>query len=85
MRGLLDGSANFVIFAAVIYSAAVSVAIYAFWTFLSEAAGAIAIVLGRLDDDDRLRTGEEIRRRVEAYAGPNGVELDGVSLVVSAT
>ena len=57
----------------------------AFWTFLSEAAGAITIVLDRLDDDDRLRTGEEIRRRVEAYAGPNGVELDGVSLVVSAT
>lgn len=34
VRGLLDGSASFVFFAAIIYSAAVSVAIYAFWTFM---------------------------------------------------
>jgi hypothetical protein len=34
VRGLLDGSANFVFFAAIIYSAAVSVAIYAFWSFM---------------------------------------------------
>ncbi|KRA44920.1 hypothetical protein [Devosia sp. Root635] len=34
VRGLLDGSASFVFFAAVIYSAAVSVAIYAFWSFM---------------------------------------------------
>jgi hypothetical protein len=34
VRGLLDGSATFVFFAAIIYSVAVSVAIYAFWTFM---------------------------------------------------
>ena len=34
VRDLLDGSATFVFFAAVIYSVAVSVAIYAFWTFM---------------------------------------------------
>jgi hypothetical protein len=34
IRGLLDGSATFVFFAAIIYSAAVSVAIYAFWSFM---------------------------------------------------
>ena len=34
VRGLLDGTATFVFFAAIIYSAAVSVAIYAFWTFM---------------------------------------------------
>ncbi|KKB13781.1 hypothetical protein VE25_00200 [Devosia geojensis] len=34
VRGLLDGSATFVFFAAIVYSAAVSVAIYAFWTFM---------------------------------------------------
>jgi hypothetical protein len=34
VRGLLDGSASFVFFAAIIYSAAVSVAIYAFWSFM---------------------------------------------------
>lgn len=34
VRELLDGSATFVFFAAIIYAAAVSVAIYAFWTFM---------------------------------------------------
>ena len=34
VRDLLDGSATFVFFAAIIYSAAVAVAIYAFWTFM---------------------------------------------------
>ena len=56
----------------------------AFWTFLNEAAGAITIVLDRLDDDERLRVGQEIRERVEAFDGPSGLELRGVSLVASA-
>ncbi|MFK4810834.1 hypothetical protein ACI3KW_11535 [Devosia sp. ZW T5_3] len=34
VRGILDGSASFVFFAAIIYSVAVSVAIYAFWSFM---------------------------------------------------
>ncbi len=34
VRGILDGSATFVFFAAIIYAAAVSVAIYAFWSFM---------------------------------------------------
>lgn len=34
VRSLLDGSANLVFFAAITYSAAVSVGIYAFWTYL---------------------------------------------------
>lgn len=34
VRDLLDGSATMVFFAAIIYSAAVSVGIYAFWSFL---------------------------------------------------
>ncbi len=34
VRGLLDGSAGFVFFAAIIYSVAVSVAIYAFWIYM---------------------------------------------------
>lgn len=34
VRGLLDGSANFVFFAAIIYSVAVSVGIYVFWTYM---------------------------------------------------
>jgi ubiquinone/menaquinone biosynthesis C-methylase UbiE len=56
----------------------------AFWTFLNEAAGAITIVLDRLDDDERLRVGQEILERVEAFDGPRGLELRGVSLVASA-
>ena len=34
VRSLLDGSATLVFFAAIIYSAAVSVGIYAFWTYM---------------------------------------------------
>ena len=34
VRGLLDGSATMVFFGAIIYSVAVSVAIYGFWTYL---------------------------------------------------
>lgn len=34
VRGLLDGDANFVFFAAIIYSVAVSVGIYVFWSFM---------------------------------------------------
>ena len=34
VRGLLDGSASFVFFAAIVYSVAVSVAIYAFWIYM---------------------------------------------------
>ncbi|VVT00569.1 conserved membrane hypothetical protein [Rhizobium sp. EC-SD404] len=34
VRGILDGTATIVFFAAIIYSAAVSVGIYAFWTYL---------------------------------------------------
>lgn len=34
VRGLLDGDANFVFFAAIIYSAAVSVGIYVFWSYM---------------------------------------------------
>jgi SAM-dependent methyltransferase len=56
-----------------------------FWTFLNEAAGAITIVLDRLDDDERLYVGVEIRQRVEASHGPTGIEVGGVSLVASAT
>ena len=56
----------------------------AFWMFLNEAAGAITIVLDRLDDDERLRVRQEICERVEAFDGPNGLELRGVSLVASA-
>lgn len=56
----------------------------AFWMFLTEAAGAITIVLDRLDDGERMRVAQEIRERVRAFDGPSGLELRGVSLVASA-
>ncbi|MEM1306979.1 MAG: hypothetical protein AAGG99_05590 [Pseudomonadota bacterium] len=36
MRGLLDGDASVVFFGAVVYSAAVSVGIYAFWSYMTQ-------------------------------------------------
>jgi hypothetical protein len=35
VRSLLDGSATAVFFAAIIYAASVSVAIYAFWSYMA--------------------------------------------------
>lgn len=55
VRSLLDGSADMVFFAAIIYSAAVSVGIYAFWTYMmrflplmrdSARRGALIAVMG---------------------------------------
>lgn len=55
VRSLLDGSADLVFFAAIIYSAAVSVGIYAFWTYMmrflplmrdSARRGALIAVMG---------------------------------------
>jgi hypothetical protein len=48
VRGLLDGTATFVFFAAIIYSAAVSVAIYAFWTFMLRFVPLVTSGIGRL-------------------------------------
>ncbi|HVX71992.1 MAG TPA: hypothetical protein VHB19_04220 [Devosia sp.] len=47
VRGLLDGTATFVFFAAIIYSAAVSVAIYAFWTFMLRFVPLVTSAAGR--------------------------------------
>jgi hypothetical protein len=48
VRGLLDGSPTFVFFGAVIYAAAVSVAIYAFWTFMLRFVPLVTNVFQRL-------------------------------------
>jgi SAM-dependent methyltransferase len=55
-----------------------------YWTFLQTAAGAVAIVLDRLDEDERSRVGDEIRVRAGAFAGEAGIELPAVSLVLAA-
>lgn len=56
-----------------------------YWTFLTEAAGAIAMVLARLDQDERERVREQIADRVSSFGGTGGTELPAVSLVVSAS
>lgn len=57
----------------------------AYWRFLQEAAGAVSMVLDRLSSDERSHVGEEIRRRAASFRGTEGIELPGVSLVVSAS
>jgi ubiquinone/menaquinone biosynthesis C-methylase UbiE len=56
-----------------------------YWDFLTGSAGAIAVVLGRLEDDERERVREEIAVRTLAFGGADGVELPAVSLVASAS
>jgi ubiquinone/menaquinone biosynthesis C-methylase UbiE len=56
-----------------------------YWKFLAGAAGAIALVLGRLEDGERERVREEVAQRVGSFAGPAGIELPAVSVVASAS
>jgi SAM-dependent methyltransferase len=57
----------------------------AYWDFLTDAAGAIALVLDRLDDDEREGVREEIAARVAPHTGVAGIELPAVSIVAAAT
>jgi ubiquinone/menaquinone biosynthesis C-methylase UbiE len=56
-----------------------------YWDYLTGSAGAIAIVLGRLEDDERERVREEIAVRVQSFGSAGGIELPAVSLVASAS
>ncbi len=56
-----------------------------YWEFLTTAAGAIAMVLSRLDQDERGRVREQIAERTAAFRGADGIVLPGVSLVASAS
>lgn len=55
-----------------------------YWAFLMTAAGAIAMVLGRLDEAALGQVRDEIAVRVASYERGGGIELPAVSLVVSA-
>jgi ubiquinone/menaquinone biosynthesis C-methylase UbiE len=55
-----------------------------YWEFLTGAAGAIAMVLGRLDEEERERVREQVVERVAPFAGAGGIALPAVSLVASA-
>lgn len=56
-----------------------------YWEFLTGAAGAIAMMLVRLAEDERARVHGEIAERVAPYEGADGIELPAVSPVVSAS
>jgi ubiquinone/menaquinone biosynthesis C-methylase UbiE len=55
-----------------------------YWEFLTGAAGAIAMVLSRLDEEERERVREQVVERVAPFAGAGGIALPAVSLVASA-
>jgi SAM-dependent methyltransferase len=54
-----------------------------FWRFLNDAAGAIAMVLARLDDEERRRVREVIAVACEPFGTPNGIELPALAIVAS--
>jgi hypothetical protein len=57
-----------------------------YWEFLTGAGGAIAMVLGRLAEDQRWRVHKGDRRAGGApFDGAGGIELPAVSLAVSAS
>jgi SAM-dependent methyltransferase len=56
-----------------------------YWEFLTEAAGALALVLGRLGGDERAGVRAEIAQRMASLGGVGGIELPALSLVASAS
>jgi ubiquinone/menaquinone biosynthesis C-methylase UbiE len=56
-----------------------------YWEFLTRAAGAIAVVIGRVEDDELRHVREQIAERVASFGGAGGIELPAVSLVASAS
>jgi hypothetical protein len=55
-----------------------------YWAFITEAAGALAMVIDRLDDGEREAVRELIAREVEPFHGRDGIELPAMSLVADA-
>ena len=56
-----------------------------YWAFLEAAAGAIAMVLDRLDQAERGRVRAEIAEGLERFRSGDGIALPAVSLVASAS
>jgi hypothetical protein len=56
-----------------------------YWKYLNSAAGAIAMVLSELDEDERERIRGEIAEQLDPFGGPGQIELPATSLVVSAS
>jgi SAM-dependent methyltransferase len=56
-----------------------------YWGFVTNVAGALAMVIGRLDADERENVRREVSERVASFAGADGIQLPAVSLVASAS
>ena len=56
-----------------------------YWAYLNNAAGAIAMVLSRLGEDERAQIRGDIGERLAAFGGSGRIELPATSLVVSAS
>jgi hypothetical protein len=57
----------------------------AYWEFLTDAAGAIAMVVERLDSAERELVRERVAEGAERYASAAGIELPAACLVASAS
>lgn len=55
-----------------------------YWAYLTDAAGAIAMVLAGLGEAERARVRDEVLVRAGAFAGDGGIVLPAVSIVASA-
>lgn len=55
-----------------------------FWAFVNDAAGALAMVLARLDPAERAAVKAEIMETLAPFSGTGGMELPALCLVASA-
>ena len=56
-----------------------------YWDFLEGAAGAIAMVLNQLSEDERRSVRDEIVTRVDEFSRKDGLEFPAMSLVAAAS
>lgn len=56
-----------------------------FWRFVNDAAGALAMVIARLDPAERAQVKAEIMEALAPFTGSGGMELPALCLVASAT
>ena len=57
----------------------------AYWAFLTDAAGAIAMVVDRLEGAERELVRKRVAEGAERYASAAGIELPAACLVASAS
>ncbi len=55
-----------------------------FWAFVNDAAGALAMVLARLDPAERAEVKAEVMETLAPFSGTGGMELPALCLVASA-